>query len=111
MSNLPNNNELHQLMIRCKLEHLVLNLEESKDWGAILSVGEQQRIGFCRVLINAPNIVYLDEATSAIDEDTEAELYAMIKQELPDTLLVSVGHRSTIAQWHDQEFDFNNKVG
>ena len=111
MNHLPDDNELHQLMIRCKLEHLITSLEESKNWGAVLSIGEQQRIAFCRILINVPDIVYLDEATSAIDEETEAELYAMIKKGLPDALIVSIGHRSTIAQWHEQVFDFNSKIG
>ena len=111
MFHLPDNNQLHELMSRCKLEHLIPYLEISRDWGAVLSVGEQQRIGFCRVLINSPDIVYLDEATSAIDEETEAELYAMVKQNLPHALIISVGHRSTIAKWHEKKFDFNEKTG
>ena len=107
MSNLPNTDELHQLMRDCKIENLIPYLDVYKDWGGVLSIGEQQRIGFCRVLINSPDIVYLDEATSAIDEDTEAELYAMIKQRLPNALIISIGHRSTIAKWHEQELNFN----
>ena len=72
------------------------------DWGHILSIGEQQRVAFARVLYNQPSIVFLDEATSATDEGLEHALYTLLRTELPQAILVSVGHRSTLDAFHDQ---------
>ena len=60
----------------------------------MLSVGEQQRIAFARILLTKPRAVFLDESTSAMDEGLELMLYELIRAELPDTILVSVSHRS-----------------
>jgi putative ATP-binding cassette transporter len=66
----------------------------------MLSVGEQQRIAFARVLLAKPRAVFLDESTSAMDEGLELMLYELIRAELPDSILVSVSHRSTVEQFH-----------
>lgn len=87
---------------RVFLAHLVGRLDEEADWAAVLSPGEQQRVAFARILLNRPDVAFLDEATSAIDEGLEFELYALIRRELPDTVLVSVSHRSTTDQHHTQ---------
>lgn len=105
--NLPDNIELEKLLLKCSIGHLSSQLDESADWGNTLSVGEQQRVAFCRILINKPDIIYLDEATSALDEETEEQMYSLIKSLLPQSVIVSVGHRSTIAKWHNQILDFN----
>lgn len=90
----------------CGLEHLVEKIGVEDNWSNKLSIGEQQRVGFCRVLLNKPDIVYLDEATSALDEETEELMYQNLIAKLPMSLIVSVGHRSTIKKWHTQELQF-----
>ncbi|CAM4398228.1 ABC transporter ATP-binding protein/permease [Bordetella muralis] len=84
------------------LAHLVTALEQTNDWSRVLSLGEQQRLAFARVLFNRPAIVFLDEATSATDEGLEHTLYTLLRSELPGSMLVSVGHRSTLDVFHSQ---------
>ena len=108
---LPSDIEIKQILIDCKLDNLVDKLAEINDWSNVLSLGEQQRIAFCRILINKPDVVYLDESTSALDEETENELYKLIVDRLPNTVIVSVTHHSSVAKWHNQVLDFNKLVG
>lgn len=93
-------------MKQCGLEHLISKLDLEDNWSSKLSIGEQQRIGFCKVLLNKPDIVYLDEATSALDEETEELMYQNLIEKLPQSVIISVGHRSTIKKWHNQELQF-----
>jgi putative ATP-binding cassette transporter len=83
------------------LPQLADRLDDEVDWSRRLSPGEQQRLGFARILITRPRVVFLDEATSALDEGMEQTLYMLIRNELPDCILVSVGHRSTLDGFHD----------
>ena len=62
--------------------------------------GEQQPVAFARVLVNQPRVVFLDEATSATDEGLEHALYTLLRARLPDSVLVSVGHRGTLEAFH-----------
>ena len=71
----------------------------------MLSPGEQQRIAFARILLTKPKAAFLDEATSALDEGLEFMLYDLVRTELPDTILVSVTHRSTVDQHHDEHLE------
>jgi putative ATP-binding cassette transporter len=87
---------------RVHLGHLGEHLDLEQDWSQVLSPGEQQRLAFGRVLANQPAIVFLDEATSATDSGLEHSLYALLRSELPRTIVVSVGHRETLAAFHDQ---------
>ena len=77
----------------------------------ILSLGEQQRLAFARVLLNRPRIVFLDEATSATDEGLEHALYDLLRSELPQCMLVSVGHRSTLDAFHSHRLDLTGDGG
>ncbi len=104
---LPDDQCLAQLLEKCNLNHLVYELNNIADWGNKLSLGEQQRIAFCRILVNNPDIIYLDEATSALDEETESKMYQLLIKQLPQSVVISIGHRSTIKQWHNKELDFN----
>ena len=79
---------------------LTARLDESAHWALALSPGEQQRIAFARALVQKPEWLFLDEATSALDEDTEARLYALLRDRLPGATIVSVGHRSTLRAFH-----------
>jgi len=75
-------------------------LDASHDWEKLLSVGEQQRLAFARVLVRQPRLVILDEATSALDSGNEAALYQRLRG--MGTTLVSIAHRSALLHYHTQ---------
>ncbi len=110
VDNLPSDEAVSKIMRECGIAYLGKRLHETADWGKMLSLGEQQRIAFCRILINRPDIVYMDESTSALDEEMEQHLYQLLIEQLPQSALISVGHRSTLRQWHNQELNFNDLV-
>ena len=76
----------------------------------ILSLGEQQRIAFLRVIVNKPDVVFMDEVTSAIDESNEFYLYEMLKNELPESIIISIGHCTTLEKQHTKILDFSTDV-
>jgi putative ATP-binding cassette transporter len=78
-------------------------LDEAGHWALQLSPGEQQRIAFARALVQKPDWLFLDEATSAVDEATEARLYRLVRGRLPGTALFSVGHRGTLRRFHSRQ--------
>ncbi len=102
---------MQQALRAVNLPHLADRLSVDGDWSSILSVGEQQRLAFARVLYNRPQVVFLDESTSAMDEGLEQAMYELLRHELPDTLLVSVGHRSTLARLHTHKLEVNGQGG
>ncbi len=85
------------------LPDLAGRLDETCHWALQLSPGEQQRIAFARALVQKPDWLFLDEATSAVDEATEARLYRLVRDRLPRTTLFSVGHRTTLRPFHDRQ--------
>lgn len=89
-----------QVLETCRLPHLVSRLDEANHWQRMLSPGEQQRLAFARALLFAPQWLYMDEATSAMDEEDEATLYQALIDELPGLSIVSVGHRSSLKRFH-----------
>jgi len=95
-----NNERAAEVLRSVQLGHLIDKLDEEADWGRILSLGEQQRLGFGRLLLAAPKVIFLDEATSAMDEGLEEALYRLLRSRLPHATLVSVGHRSTLLIHH-----------
>lgn len=93
--------QLLEILQQVHLPHLarrVGGLDAVHDWEKLLSVGEQQRLAFGRVLVHAPSIVILDEATSALDSGNEASLYARLRGR--GTTLVSIAHRATVLRHH-----------
>jgi putative ATP-binding cassette transporter len=88
------------ILRRCHLGHLLDRLDEEDDWTRILSLGEQQRLAIGRVLLNRPRIVFLDEASSALDDGLEHAMYRLLRESLPAATLVSVGHRSSLLGLH-----------
>jgi len=97
--------EIQRALVKVALSHLAIRLNDVKDWAKVLSVGEQQRIAFARVLLVRPRAVFLDESTSAMDEGLELMLYELIHTEFPDAILVSVSHRSTVEQFHGRHLE------
>ena len=102
---------MQQALRQVNLAHLAERLDEPRDWSRILSLGEQQRLAFSRVLFNRPQVVFLDESTSAMDEGLEHALYSLLREQLPATLLVSVGHRSTLAAFHSHRLEVDGQGG
>lgn len=96
---------LRAALQRVQLGQLRDRLDEDRDWSQILSLGEQQRLAFARALLLRPQIAFLDESTSATDEGLEHALYRTLRDELPECLLVSVGHRSTLRDFHSHRLE------
>jgi vitamin B12/bleomycin/antimicrobial peptide transport system ATP-binding/permease protein len=97
--------EIRSALETVALGHLGGRLDEVNDWAKVLSPGEQQRVAFARVLLKKPKAVFLDEATSAIDEGQEFALYRALRDRLPDCIVVSVSHRPTLDQHHDRRLE------
>ncbi len=76
-----------------------------QDWPRLLSLGEQQRLAFGRLLLNSPRYVILDEATSAVDVKTERHLYALLVER--NIAFISVGHRPTLTAFHDNVLELD----
>ncbi len=93
---------LEKLFEGCGLSHFIPMLDKEGDWSHILSLGEQQKLAFVRIFLRNPRWVFLDEATSAMDEETERALYSRLVT-IPGITVVSVGHRSTLDAWHGRE--------
>jgi vitamin B12/bleomycin/antimicrobial peptide transport system ATP-binding/permease protein len=93
------------------LPALVERLDESDNWQMRLSGGEQQRLAVARALLAAPDWLFLDESTASLDEKSEADLYRAIAKALPQTTLVSIGHRSTLNAFHKRTIAFEPHEG
>jgi vitamin B12/bleomycin/antimicrobial peptide transport system ATP-binding/permease protein len=87
------------------LGFLGAELDDIQNWSQRLSLGEQQRLAFARILLLKPALLFLDEATSALDEASEARLYGLLRSAPWHLTIVSVGHRSTLRDFHDQVLD------
>jgi putative ATP-binding cassette transporter len=94
--------ELIAALRDCRLPLLAARLDESQHWTQLLSGGEQQRIAFARALLQKPEWIFMDEASSALDEATEAALYALLRERLPGSAIISIGHRSGLRRLHDR---------
>lgn len=95
----------------CGLAHLSTSLDEEHRWSQRLSPGEQQRLAFARVLINKPDWLFLDEASSALDEEMERTVYTLVREQLPDTTMVSIAHRPTVASFHQRHLRIEPVAG
>ncbi len=81
-------------------------LDERENWAMRLSGGEQQRLAIARALLHAPDWLFLDEATAALDEPAERRLYELMLARLPRTAIVSIAHRPSVAAYHARRLDF-----
>ena len=87
------------------LPQLVARLNEEAHWSRMLSGGEQQRLAIARALLYAPDYLLLDEATAALDEPAEAQLYRLMQERLKGTAIISIGHRSTLRALHRRRIE------
>jgi len=82
-------------------------LDATCDWASVLSLGEQQRVAFLRLLLHRPSLAFLDESTSALDEATEAALYSALKERCPCYL--SIGHHMQLVQYHSHVLQYQGE--
>ena len=94
---------IREMLTRCGLEHLISRVDETDQWGLLLSGGEQQRLAFARVLIHPPDVLIMDEPTSALDELSQFRMMEYMRDLLPQTMVIHAGHRPGIEQFHDRE--------
>ena len=88
------------------LPQLAEDPERSENWAQVLSGGEQQRLAFARALLVKPDWLFLDEATASLPEDAQEALYRLLKEKLPRTTLVSIGHRASLAAHHARQLQW-----
>ncbi|MGD1911989.1 MAG: ABC transporter ATP-binding protein/permease [Rivularia sp. (in: cyanobacteria)] len=90
-----------------KLSSKLNDFNEIEDWSKLLSIGEQQRLAFARLLLTKPSYAILDEATSALDEINESQLYQQLQQ--TGISYISVGHNPQLLKYHQQVLEIGNK--
>jgi putative ATP-binding cassette transporter len=95
--------EIAKVLEKVELDYLVGRLDEDKPWDQILSGGEKQRLAFARILLYRPNIIVLDEATAALDSQSQDRVMELLSQELRDATIVSIGHRAKLADFHHRK--------
>ena len=104
--NILNSVDLPNLATRAGDGDPIRGINATLDWSNTLSLGEQQRLAFGRLLVNRPRFVMMDESTSALDVVAEKKMYMLLKEGLTSTTgdpitFVSVGHRPSIVAFHD----------
>lgn len=95
--------KIAEALIAVGLPRLAKRLNEEGHWNRVLSLGEQQRLGLARALLHMPDYLFLDEATASLDEPSEARLYRLLTERLPQATIVSIGHRSTLDAFHTRK--------
>jgi vitamin B12/bleomycin/antimicrobial peptide transport system ATP-binding/permease protein len=93
-------NAMTEALRKVQLESFIERLDESRNWSLAMSGGEQQKLAIARALLAMPDWLFLDEATSSLDEPTEKVLYELLLAHLPDTGVISIAHRSQVAAFH-----------
>lgn len=100
--------KLKAVLDKVGLSRLGSELDVTDLWSQRLSLGEQQRIAFARVFLAEPKVIFLDEASSALDEASEARFYRMLREAPWKPTIVSVGHRSTLKALHEHALDLTS---
>jgi len=99
--------QMREVLTAVGLPALANRLDEDAHWNRMLSLGEQQRLGIARAILHKPDYLLLDEATASLDEPSEARLYELLDDRLPDAAIVSVGHRSTLLAFHKRHLELS----
>jgi putative ATP-binding cassette transporter len=96
---------------RVGLQHLIDRIDEEAPWDQTLSGGEKQRLAFARIFLHNPDIIVLDEATAALDPDSQDKLMALLSEQPEHTTLVSVGHRPELEAFHSRKIVLERRRG
>lgn len=97
------NGRIEAALRRVGLAHLVPRLEATASWEQVLAVGEQQRLGFARLLLHRPGWVFLLQPTDALDARGQEEMMRILIEELPETTVLTVGHSPLLDPYHDRK--------
>ena len=105
------NEAVLQALADAGLASLAPQLDDDQPWMQRLSGGEQQRLAVARALLQRPDWLFMDEATASLDPEAETELYIKLRQNLPDTTIISIAHRPAVAALHDTAQVFRRAPG
>ncbi|MGE3644244.1 MAG: ABC transporter ATP-binding protein/permease [Beijerinckiaceae bacterium] len=84
------------------LEEFCEYLDVEERWDRSMSLGQQQRLAFVRLILHKPKWVFLDEATGALDEENQTRVMQLINERLPQSAIISIGHRPSLAEFHNR---------
>jgi vitamin B12/bleomycin/antimicrobial peptide transport system ATP-binding/permease protein len=103
--------EVAEALKRVGLEHLVERIDDEAPWDQTLSGGEKQRLAFARIFLHNPDIIILDEATAALDPESQDKLMELLSRQPDNTALVSVGHRPELEAFHNRKVVLERREG
>lgn len=99
--------EINRVLTLVGLTNWQYRLTENHPWHNVFSGGEQQRIAFARLLLNKPNVIYLDEATSHLDEGSAEAMFNLLRQQFPNTSVIFITHQINLARFADETVDLS----
>lgn len=103
--NIHDEGEINRILALVGLKQWQNRLAEIHPWHNVFSGGEQQRIAFARILLNKPEVIYLDETTSSLDSESAEQMFKLIKRYLPNAAVIYITHQQELEQFADEEID------
>lgn len=102
---LPSDADVRRALSLCGVAHLAGRLDDEQHWSQRLSLTEQKRLAFARLLLLRPDLIFLDETVSDLDDESAIHLYRLLREELPGAMVVTVGHKGPLQELHDAQLD------